>query len=165
MKKHDLEQEVAELLQREHHGMLSTFVTADCDDKAAGFPFGSVVRFVIGQSDQNKGAPILLLSRIAEHSKHIAQQNKASLLISETDAKKDIQQQARLTLLGTMRRLSIDDPALIQDREAYFAQYPESRDYFQLLDFDFYFLKIEKKRYVAGFGRAYWLTDSNAAES
>ncbi|NRA23679.1 MAG: pyridoxamine 5'-phosphate oxidase family protein, partial [Oleispira sp.] len=107
MKKHDLEQEVAELLQREHHGMLSTFVTADCDDKAAGFPFGSVVRFVIGQSDQNKGAPILLLSRIAEHSKHIAQQNKASLLISETDAKKDIQQQARLTLLGTMRRLSI----------------------------------------------------------
>ncbi len=163
MKKHELEQEVATLLQTQSQAMLSTYVAEDCDDKAAGFPFGSVVRFVLGQSEVHKGLPILMLSRIAEHSKHIAQQNRVSLLISEMDAAKDIQQQARLTLLGTMERLSVDDPALMQDGEAYFSQYPESRDYYNLLDFDFYYLKIEKKRYVSGFGRAHWLKNSDTA--
>jgi len=165
VKKHELEQEVATLLQAPSQAMLATYVAEGASDKAAGFPFGSIVRFVLGQSEAYKGLPILLLSRLAEHSKHIAQQNKVSLLISEMDAAKDIQQQARLTLLGTMVRLSVDDPALIQDGEVYFSQYPESRDYFNLLDFDFYYLKIEKMRYVAGIGRAHWLKHSSSTIS
>lgn len=156
MKKHELESEVLTLLSSQSMGMLSTYTEAESDDKAAGFPFGSMVRFIVGESRENNGMPILLLSRIAEHSKHIAQQNKVSLLVS-AEARDDIQQTARLTLLGEMERVHADDPSIQQDGEAYFQQFPEAREYFQLLDFDFYRLKITKRRYVAGFGRAHWL--------
>jgi len=165
MKKDELEREVNRLVESQQRGMLSTYAEVDNDIeklKAAGFPFGSVVRYVIGQSDEYTGMPILMLSRIAEHSKHISHNNKASLLISDQETHDDVQQTARVTLLGTMIKLDADDPALQQDGEAYFQQYPETRDYFQLLDFDFYYLYVEKKRYVAGFGRAHWLKNPNA---
>jgi putative heme iron utilization protein len=162
MKKDELEREVNRLVASQQNGMLSTYAEADSDDKAAGFPFGSVVRYVVGQSDEYAGMPILMLSRIAEHSKHISKNNKVSLLISDQEAHDDVQQTARLTILGTMVKLDADDPALQHDGEVYFKKYPESRDYFQLLDFDFYYLQIEKQRYVAGFGRAHWLKNPNA---
>jgi len=156
VKKQQLEDEVLALLTSQTLGMLSTYADEESEDKAAGFPFGSMVRFVIGDSSENKGLPILLLSRIAEHSKHIAQQNKVSLLVSG-EVNDDIQQTSRLTLLGEMEKVHADDPKIQQDGEKYFQQFPEAREYFQLLDFDFYRLKVQKKRYVAGFGRAHWL--------
>ena len=168
MKKDELELEVRQLLQSTNLGMLSTYSTEESEDKAAGFPFGSMVRFVIGCDDENKGQPILMLSRIAEHSKHIAQQNKVSLLVSAVSeevseevsaevSSEDIQQTARLTLLGEMQKLDVDDPAIQHDAEIYFQQFPETREYFQLLDFDFYRLRITKGRYIGGFARAHWL--------
>jgi len=160
MKKDELELEVRQLLQSTNLGMLSTYSTEESEGKAAGFPFGSMVRFVIGCDDENKGQPILMLSRIAEHSKHIAQQNKVSLLVSAVSSEvssEDIQQTARLTLLGEMQKLDVDDPAIQHDAEIYFQQFPETREYFQLLDFDFYRLRITKGRYIGGFARAHWL--------
>lgn len=157
MKKDELEYEVNQLVESQQSGMLSTYAEADSDDKAAGFPFGSIVRYVTGQSEEFKGMPILMLSRIAEHSKHIENNNHVSLLVSAEENKEGIQQTARLTLLGCMIKLDSEDPALQQEAELYFQSFPETRDYFQLLDFDFYYLHIEKRRYVAGFGRAHWL--------
>lgn len=156
MKKYELENEVQALLNAKTWGLLSTYAAEESDDKAAGFPFGSMVRFIIAESAENKGQPLLMLSRIAEHSKHIAQLNKVSLLVS-ADSAEDVQQSARLTLLGDMEKLSTDDPTLQQDREIYFSQFPETREYFQLLDFDFYRLRIIKGRYIGGFARAHWL--------
>ena len=161
MKKDELAREVNRLLASQHMGMLSTYAEEEGGDShahsAAGFPFGSIVRYVVGQSDEYSGMPIVMLSRIAEHSKHISKNNKVSLLISDQATHDDVQQTARVTLLGTMIKLDADDPALQNNGEAYFQRFPETRDYFQLLDFDFYYLHIEKKRYVAGFGRAHWL--------
>ncbi|OUS40019.1 hypothetical protein A9R00_08150 [Oleispira antarctica] len=159
MKKDELEIEVRQLLQSKTLGLLSTYAAEESEDKAAGFPFGSMVRFVIAEDDEHKGQPILMLSRLAEHSKHIAQQNKVSLLVS-ADAENDIQQTARLTLLGEIHKLDADDPAIQQDGEIYFQQFPETREYFQLLDFDFYRLRIIKGRYIGGFARAHWLKGS-----
>lgn len=162
MKRDELEREVNRLVVSQTTGMLSTYaeIPASDTDKAhpaAGFPFGSVVRYVVGKSDEYEGMPIMMLSRIAEHSKHILHNNNVSLLISDQETHSDVQQTPRLTMLGSMIRLDADDPALQYDAELYFQQFPETRDYFQLLDFDFYCLHIEKKRYVAGFGRAHWL--------
>ena len=160
MKKQELEQEVLGLLNSQQHGMLSTFAEVDGDDKAAGFPFGSMVRFVICQSPKHRGLPLVMLSRIAEHSKHIELQTKVSLLVSAEDNEtqnSDRQQVARLTVLGEMMLQHADDPDLQADAELYFQQFPESRDYFQLLDFDFYRLHIVKGRYIGGFARAHWL--------
>lgn len=165
MKKDELARAVNRLVESQHIGMLSTYAEEESDGdiekhRAAGFPFGSIVRYVVGQSDEYSGMPIVMLSRIAEHSKHISKNNKVSLLISDQETHDDVQQTARVTLLGSMIKLDADDPALQYNGEAYFKQFPESRDYFQLLDFDFYYLHIEAKRYVAGFGRAHWLKNS-----
>ena len=161
MKKQELEQEVLGLLKSQQQGMLSTYAAEDSEDKAAGYPFGSMVRFVICQSEEHGGSPLVMLSRIAEHSKHIAQQSNVSLLVSASDVAlddEDMQQVARLTLLGEMARLHADDPELQADAEVYFQQFPETREYFQLLDFDFYRLNIVKGRYIGGFARAHWLS-------
>ncbi len=158
MKKGELECEVRALLASQNLGLLSTYAPEGGDDKAAGFPFGSMVRFVIGQSEENKGMSIVMLSRIAEHSKHIALQNKVSLLVSgNVDTERDAQQTARLTLLGEMEKLSLDTSPFQQDSEVYFQEFAETREYFQMLDFDFYRLKITKGRYIGGFARAHWL--------
>jgi putative heme iron utilization protein len=165
MKKDELEREVNRLIDSQEVGMLSTYAEADNDGdykehQAAGFPFGSIVRYIVGQSDEYAGMPIVLLSRIAEHSKHLSQNNNVSLLISDQETHSDVQQTARVTILGSMIKLDAEDPALQYDGELYFKNFPETRQYFQLLDFDFYYLHIEKKRYVAGFGRAHWLKNS-----
>lgn len=165
MKKDELEREVNRLLESQTNAMLSTYAEVSSEDgikehQAAGFPFGSVVRYVVGQSDEYAGMPILMLSRIAEHSKHISQNNNVSLLISDQETHSDVQQTARLTVLGSMIKLDAEDPALQYDAELYFQKFPETRDYFQLLDFDFYYIHIEKRRYVAGFGRAHWLKNT-----
>lgn len=163
MKKTELEAEVNHLIESQCTAMLSTYAEESSDDNkkhsAEGFPFGSIVRYVVGHADEYHGLPIVMLSRIAEHSKHIAKNNKVSLLISAPETHSDIQQTPRVTLLGSMIKLDADDPALQYNAKVYFEKFPETRDYFQLLDFDFYYLHIEKKRYVAGFGRAHWLQD------
>ena len=165
MKKDELEKEVNRLIESQRNAMLSTYAEVNSGVnsekcRAAGFPFGSVVRYVIGRSDEYAGMPILMLSRIAEHSKHISQNHKVSLLISDQETHSDVQKTARLTLLGSMIKLDADDPALQHDAERYFQEFPEARDYFKLLDFDFYYLCVEQKRYVAGFGRAHWLKNT-----
>ena len=71
MKKYELEHEVQALLNSKKWGLLSTYATEESDDKAAGFPFGSMVRFIIAESAENKGQPILMLSRIAEDRKSV----------------------------------------------------------------------------------------------
>lgn len=158
MKKHELEKEVAELINSQQQGMLSTYTNIG-EDKAVGFPFGSMVRFITCEHKAYKGSPLLMLSRIAEHSKHIAHNNKVSLLISATQTD-DVQQTARLTLLGEMEKLNVDDPELQLNAEIYFQTFPETKEYFQFLDFDFYRLKVSTARYIAGFARAHWLKEN-----
>jgi putative heme iron utilization protein len=155
MKKHELEKEVAELIRSQQQGMLSTYTNTG-EDKAVGFPFGSMVRFITCEHKAYAGSPLMMLSRIAEHSKHLQHNNKVSLLISAA-ANEEIQQTPRLTLLGEMEKLHVDDADLQQNAEIYFQAFPESKEYFQLLDFDFYRLKVHKARYIGGFARAHWL--------
>ena len=167
MKKDELFAEVQQLLLSQRSGMLSTFMALEEDEEeskrsAVGFPFGSVVRYVLADD----GAPLLLLSRIAEHSKHIASQSNVSLLVSgeATEGREgietknaDIQQVARLTLLGDMQRLDAGSDYVENNAETYFTAFPESKDYFHMLDFDFYRLDVKKQRYIGGFAKAHWL--------
>ncbi len=157
MKKHELEKEVCDLIRSQHLGMLSTYTDLG-DDNAAGFPFGSMVRFVTCLHKAYSGSPLLMLSRIAEHSKHLTYNKNVSMLISGPVAD-DIQKTPRLTLLGEMEKLNVDDPDLQKNSEIYFQQFPETKDYFQFLDFDFYRLNVTKARYVGGFARAHWLKE------
>ena len=84
-----------ELLLKEYRGVLSTHSKA-----MPGFPFGSVVPYCLDAD----GYPLILISRIAQHTHNLKQDGKCSLLVGERGAE-DVQAVGRLTLLAEARPL------------------------------------------------------------
>ena len=79
-----------ELLLKEYRGALSTLSKA-----MPGFPFGSVVPYCLDA----QGQPIILISRIAQHTHNLQKDPKCSLLVGEREAD-DVQAVGRLTYLA-----------------------------------------------------------------
>lgn len=135
-----------ELLLKEYRGALSTHSKA-----MPGFPFGSVVPYCL----DGQGHPLILISRIAQHTHNLLQDGRCSLLVGERAAA-DVQAAGRLALLAEARQLS--DPAAIEAAAArYYRYFPESADYHRVHDFDFWCLQPVRARYIGGFGAIHWL--------
>ena len=144
----NLAAEAKQFLRSTRNGVLSSFST-----KFAGYPFGSVMPFVLGHDCQ----PIVLISTIAEHTKNIIANPKVSLLVFQSDNLKsaeDLHANGRLTLIGEAEQLDKNDADLM----ARYCRYlPESVGYLTMHDFQFYRINIAQARYIAGFGRMGWL--------
>ncbi|MWV16564.1 DUF2470 domain-containing protein [Pseudomonas sp. L-22-4S-12] len=141
-----------ELLLKEYRGVLSTHSKA-----MPGFPFGSVVPYCLDA----QGCPLILISRIAQHTHNLQQDGKCSLLVGERGAE-DVQAVGRLTLLAEAKKLA--EPAQIAAAAArYYRYFPESRDYHRVHDFDFWRLQPVRWRYIGGFGAIHWLDQVNLA--
>ena len=137
-----------ELLLKEYRGVLSTHSKA-----MPGFPFGSVVPYCLDAD----GYPLILISRIAQHTHNLKQEGKCSLLVGERGAE-DVQAAGRLTLLAHARPL--DDAQQIDAAAArYYRYFPESRDFHQVHDFDFWRLEPVRWRFIGGFGAIHWLDE------
>tara|TARA_R100001244_G_scaffold21048_3_gene22386 strand:- start:8124 stop:8855 length:732 start_codon:yes stop_codon:yes gene_type:complete len=135
-----------ELLLKEYRGVLSTHSKA-----MPGFPFGSVVPYCL----DGQGWPLILISRIAQHTHNLKQDAKCSLFVGERGAE-DVQAVGRLTLLAEARQLH--DPAAIAAAAArYYRFFPDSQNYHQAHDFDFWVLAPVRWRYIGGFGAIHWL--------
>jgi putative heme iron utilization protein len=133
-----------ELLQQERHGVLATLSA-----RHGGWPFASATAYAIGAS----GEPLLLLSELAEHTRNVRADPRASLLVQDSAAADDPQAGARVTLLGT---LELDDAE--DARPIYVARHPKAEAYLQLGDFLIWRLNVIEARYVGGFGDMGWLT-------
>lgn len=130
-------------LRAHRHGLLSTHSLA-----VAGYPFGSVVPYVLDHA----ACPVMLISRLAEHTRNLAADGRVSLLIHE--AGDDVQAQARVTLIGTAERVA--DPLAIEPRhERYF---PATRGYRTQLDFEFWRIVPVTLRVIAGFAKVHWVS-------
>jgi len=137
-----------ELLLREYRGVLSTQSKA-----MPGFPFGSVVPYCLDA----QGWPLILISRIAQHTHNLKVDGKCSLLVAERGAD-DVQAVGRLTLLAEARML--DEAAdIAAAAERYYRYFPESRGYHDAHDFDFWRLQPVRWRYIGGFGAIHWLDE------
>jgi len=145
MKKEILLERIRELVSSHYFGVMST--------QGENFPLGSLVRYSL----DNKGQPVFLLSRIAEHSKNLKSCEKAGLFILEqTDNKQEnIQELPRINLQGTIESISEEHPEQKECLETYFAYFPETKKYFETLDFDLYRLHIEHCHFVGGFAAAH----------
>ncbi len=135
--------EAKEFLRSTRSGVLSSFSA-----KFAGYPFGSVMPFVLGHDCQ----PIVLISTIAEHTKNIIANPKVSLLVFA--GAEDLHANGRLTLIGEAEQLDKNDANLMARYCRYF---PESIGYLAMHDFQFYRINITQARYIAGFGKMSWL--------
>ncbi|MCK9801168.1 HugZ family protein [Pseudomonas sp. MAFF 302030] len=135
-----------ELLLKEYRGVLSTHSKA-----MPGFPFGSVVPYCLDE----QGRPLILISRIAQHTHNLQKDPKCSLLVGEREAE-DVQAVGRLTYLAEAEKLT-DDVQIEAAAERYYRYFPDSQNYHQAHDFDFWVLKPVRHRYIGGFGAIHWV--------
>ncbi|MHA6618704.1 HugZ family pyridoxamine 5'-phosphate oxidase [Pseudonocardia sp. DLS-67] len=122
-----------------------------------GFPFGSLVSHALDPA----GRPLLLLSDLAEHSRNLAADPRASLMATEVGAG-DPLALARVTVIGRVGELLGDERAAAL--ETYRAAQPGAF-YAGFADFRLYRLDVESVRYVGGFGRMSWVDAAGYAEA
>ena len=122
-----------------------------------GYPYGSFVTVAFDNGD-----PIFLISGLAEHTKNLARDSRASLLVSEGGSA-DPLANGRVTILGPCTRVEGD---LGSARAAFFAAHPNSSYYADFRDFAFWKLQVNYVRYIGGYGRMSWISkaDWQAAE-
>jgi heme oxygenase (biliverdin-IX-beta and delta-forming) len=118
-------------------GALATIMTR------SGDPYCSLVNVATGAD----GAPLLLMSGMALHTKNILADPRASLMLDERKDG-DPLQGARIMLMGTLA--ATNDAAA---RTAYLRRHPEAEMYAGFADFSFYRMALKGAHLVAGFGR------------
>jgi heme iron utilization protein len=118
----------------------------------SGQPFATLVN-VASAPD---GSPILLLSELAAHRRHLAADPRLSLLFT-APGRGDPLAHPRLTILG--RAWAVDDAG---DRAAlrtrFLARHPKSALYVDFPDFSFFQVEMESAHLNGGFARAASLT-------
>jgi heme iron utilization protein len=121
----------------------------------AGHPFGSFVSY----ATDDTGRPILCLSDLAEHSKNLEHDTRASLLVAQIPQRPQLDADplasGRVTVVGTLRRL--DDTGEITDVRARYLAAHEQAYYVDFDDFSFFVLEPEAVRFVGGFGMMSWI--------
>lgn len=146
--------EVRALYVRERNAMLCTL-----SKKIDGWPFGSITPYAVGAT----GEPIILISEIAEHTRNLREDARASLLVQDSQAANDPQSGARVTLMG----YAIPVPSAFAEdaRRRYLDLFPGSASYFQIHDFTLFQIKVSRVRFIGGFGEIHWLDGGEVTTS
>jgi putative heme iron utilization protein len=131
------------LLREARSGALATLMTG------SGDPYCSLVNVATTAA----GAPVLLISRLAVHTRNILADSRISLMLDERKPG-DPLEGARVMLMGTAA--ATDNPEV---RRRYLARHPDAEMYVGFQDFGFYEMNLEGAHLVAGFGR---IVDLNA---
>jgi putative heme iron utilization protein len=108
----------------------------------------------------DKGQPSFFVSTMAEHTRNLDADPRASLLVVEdTPAGADPLASGRVTLLGRVEEI-VDPDALAAARAGYLAANPAAF-YVDYGDFRCLRLAVTDIRYVGGFGRMSWVDASS----
>lgn len=119
----------------------------------AGTPFGSVAPF--GLTDD--GVPVICISELAEHTRNLRADARASMLVVEpTAAGGDPLAAGRVTLLG--RGVEVDAAGREEAKATHLAGNPHAAGYVDYGDFSFWRVEVDAIRYVGGYGRMSWIT-------
>lgn len=115
---------------------------------------GSPLATLVAVTDDGTGAPLFLLSGLAEHTRNLRAKAKASVLISgEASASLD---RPRVTLSGAVTWLTGEEAEAAKLR---FTQtHEEAKVWVTLKDFQPARLELSSIRFVGGFARAQTLT-------
>jgi len=143
---------VRDLLESEGHGVLATI-----ESRPSAYPFGSITPYALSTDAD----PILLLSEIAEHAKNLRRDPRASLFVADSRAAADPQAGARVTVLGRAEPAGERETAALRD--AYLERFPRAAGYFDAHAFTIFVLRVERVRWIAGFGSMGWLERADLA--
>ena len=128
------------LLRRSRQGALATLFPD------SGDPYCSLVNL----ATHSDGSPILLISRLAVHTRNILADNRVSLMLDER-AEGDPLEGARIMLLGRAEEAS--EPDLEHFRHRYLNAHPSAEAFVGFKDFSFFLVRLSGTHLVAGFGR------------
>lgn len=103
------------------------------------------------------GAPVLCVSKLAEHGRNLAADQRASIAV--VALKSDPSDSGRITLAGIMERPTGDE--LAAARQAHLAAIPAAKYYIDYSDFTLWVLRVNRVRWFGGYGRM----DSATADS
>jgi putative heme iron utilization protein len=117
----------------------AALATLDAD----GAPYASLVQ-VASLPD---ATPVLLLSNLARHTRNLATDSRASLLLEERREGSELEG-ARISLKGRVVREEGEAA-----RRRYLLRHPDAAGFAGFSDFAFYRLELESAHLVAGFGR------------
>lgn len=112
-----------------------------------GDPWGSLVSYGVLED----GAPVFLVSRLAEHTRNLEHDARASLVVAEAAREGDPLDHGRVTLAGRVVRPAGD--RLDAARAAHLAAVPSAELYVDFGDFSLFVLEVERVRWVGGYGR------------
>jgi hypothetical protein len=125
------------LLREGRSGALATLLPG------SGDPYCSLVNVATAAD----GAPLLLISTLAVHTKNILADARVSLMLDERKPG-DPLEGARVMLMGTAAATDAADA-----RRRYLARQPEAEAFAGFADFAIYAITIKSGHLVAGFGR------------
>lgn len=128
------------LLRRCRQGALATLMAG------SGDPYCSLVNL----ASHPDGSPILLISRLAIHTKNILADSRVSLMLDER-APGDPLEGARIMLSGRAEVAGEGETDIVRRR--YLAAHPSAEDFVSFKDFSFFRIKPAGTHLVAGFGR------------
>ena len=129
-------------------GQMTTGTLCTVAAEPEGYPYGSFVTVAF-----DDGNPVFLVSTLAEHTRNLQRDPRASLLVAESGSE-DPLANGRVTLLGPCRQVDGDGGSA---RVAFLATHPNAAYYADFRDFAFWRLEVESIRYIGGYGRMSWV--------
>lgn len=133
------------LLRRARSAALATSLAGEGSE---GWPYASLVTIAC---DADAG-PILLLSDLSDHTRNLARDDRASLLVEAASSRANPQTGPRVSLLGRITKTPEE-----RHRRRFLARHPAAGLYAGFADFNVYRMHVERAHFVGGFGRAAWL--------
>src|ERR1700730_18271432 len=133
------------LLRRSRQGALATLMAG------SGDPYCSLVNVATAPA----GAPILLIARLALHTRNILGDKRVSLMLDER-SEGDPLEGARIMLAGRAEGASDDDLVILRRR--HLNAHPSAEAFVNFKDFSFFRINPAGAHLVAGFGRIVDLT-------
>ena len=101
------------------------------------------------------GEPLLLLSDLAEHTRNVRADARASLFVQDGACLADPQAGCRVTILGQVE--PVGETELSSARQAYLARHPRAAEYVAMGGFQLYVLRVREARFIGGFGDMGWI--------
>lgn len=132
-----------------HHASFGTLATQST--QMPGYPFASILPFVLNEQHR----PIFLISGLAEHTKNLIADPRASFLVADFSTQ-NVLAGERLSLIGDVERF---DASLELVARALRYQ-PDMEQHLALGDFAFFRFMPKRARYVAGFGQMGWVEEN-----
>jgi len=128
-----------------------------------GQPLAAMVAYAYAE---DFSAFYIHISKLSQHTRHMLEQPKISLIIAEPDkGEGDPQTLARVSISGGVKAIERDSATYESVKQTYLKRLPASEELFGFGDFVLFQLNPQSLRFVGGFAQAHSVTVKTLLES